>query len=64
MKNKHFKKWVSDLVKTFITVTFILGILYGISESLESGVLLFSILLMVVSFLLRNIYVKSSLFRY
>ncbi len=64
MKNKHFKKWVSDLVKTFITVTFILGILYGISESLESGVLMFSILLMVVSFLLRNIYVKSSLFRY
>lgn len=64
MKNKHFKKWVSDLVKTFITVTFVLGILYGISESLESGVLLFSILLMVVSFLLRNIYVKSSLFRY
>lgn len=64
MKNKHFKKWVSDLVKTFITVTFILGILYGISESLESGVLLFSILLMVVSFLLRNVYVKSSLFRY
>lgn len=64
MKNKHFKKWVSDLVKTFIVVTFILGILYGISESLESGVLLFSILLMVVSFLLRNIYVKSSLFRY
>lgn len=64
MKNKHFKKWVSDLVKVFITVTFILGILYGISESLESGVLLFSILLMVVSFLLRNIYVKSSLFRY
>ena len=38
MKNKHFKKWVSDLVKTFIVVTFILGILYGISESLESGV--------------------------
>jgi len=64
MKNKHFKKWVSDLVKTFIVVTFILGILYGISESLESGVLMFSILLMVVSFLLRNIYVKSSLFRY
>lgn len=64
MKNRHFKKWVSDLVKTFIVVTFILGILYGISESLESGVLLFSILLMVVSFLLRNIYVKSSLFRY
>lgn len=64
MKNKHFKKWVSDLVKTFITVTFILGILHGISESLESGVLMFSILLMVVSFLLRNIYVKSSLFRY
>ena len=64
MKNRHFKKWVSDLVKTFITVTFILGILYGISESLESGVLMFSILLMVVSFLLRNIYVKSSLFRY
>ena len=64
MKNKHFKKWVNDLVKTFITVTFILGILYGISESLESGVLMFSILLMVVSFLLRNIYVKSSLFRY
>lgn len=64
MKNKHFKKWVSDLVKTLIVVTFILGILYGISESLESGVLLFSILLMVVSFLLRNIYVKSSLFRY
>lgn len=64
MKNKHFKKWVSDLVKTFIVVTFILGILYGISESLESEVLLFSILLMVVSFLLRNIYVKSSLFRY
>ena len=64
MKNKHFKKWVSDLVKTFIVVTFILGILYGISESLESGVLMFSILLMVVSFLLRNIYVKSSLFYY
>ena len=64
MKNKHFKKWVSDLVKTFITVTFILGILYGISESLESGVLMFSILLMVVSFLLRSVYVKSSLFRY
>lgn len=64
MKNKHFKKWVSDLVKVFITVTFILGILYGISESLESGVLMFSILLMVVSFLLRNIYVKSSLFYY
>lgn len=64
MKNKHFKKWVSDLVKTFIVVTFILGILYGISESLESGVLMFSILLMIVSFLLRNIYVKSSLFRY
>jgi hypothetical protein len=64
MKNKHFKKWVSDLVKTFITVTFVLGILYGISESLESGVLMFSILLMVVSFLLRNIYVKSSLFYY
>lgn len=64
MKNKHFKKWVSDLVKTFIVVTFILGILYGISESLESGVLMFSILLMVVSFLFRNIYVKSSLFHY
>lgn len=64
MKNKHFKKWVSDLVKTFITVTFILGILYGISTSLESDVLMFSILLMVVSFLLRNIYVKSSLFYY
>ena len=64
MKNKHFKKWVNDLVKTFIVVTFILGILYGISESLESGVLMFSILLMIVSFLLRNIYVKSSLFRY
>lgn len=64
MKNKHFKKWVSDLVKTFITVTFVLGILYGISESLESGVLMFSILLMVVSFSLRNIYVKSSLFYY
>ena len=64
MKNKHFKKWVSDLVKTFITVTFVLGILYGISESLESGVLMFSILLMVVSFLLSNIYVKSSLFHY
>lgn len=64
MKNKHFKKWVNDLVKTFIVVTFILGILYGISESLESGVLMFSILLMVVSFLLRNIYVKSSLFHY
>lgn len=64
MKNKHFKKWVSDLVKLFITVTFILGILYGISTSLESDVLMFSILLMVVSFLLRNIYVKSSLFYY
>lgn len=64
MKNRHFKKWVSDLVKVFITVTFVLGILYGISESLESGVLMFSILLMVVSFLLRNIYVKSSLFYY
>lgn len=64
MKNKHFKKWVSDLVKTFITVTFVLGILYGISESLESGVLMFSILLMVVSFSLRNIYIKSSLFYY
>ena len=64
MKNKHFKKWVSDLVKVFITVTFILGILYGISTSLESDVLMFSILLMVVSFLLRNIYVKSSLFYY
>lgn len=64
MKNKHFKKWVSDLVKVFITATFILGILYGISESLESGVLMFSILLMVVSFSLRNIYVKSSLFYY
>lgn len=64
MKNKHFKKWVSDLVKVFITVTFVLSILYGISESLESGVLMFSILLMVVSFLLRNIYVKSSLFYY
>ena len=64
MKNKHFKKWVSDLVKVFITATFVLGILYGISESLESGVLMFSILLMVVSFLLRNIYVKSSLFYY
>ena len=64
MKNKHFKKWVSDLVKLVIIATFILGILYGISESLESGVLMFSILLMVVSFLLRNMYVKSSLFRY
>lgn len=64
MKNKHFKKWVSDLVKTFITITFVLGILYGISTSLESDVLMFSILLMVVSFLLRNIYVKSSLFYY
>lgn len=64
MKNKHFKKWVSDLVKVFITVIFVLSILYGISESLESGVLMFSILLMVVSFLLRNIYVKSSLFYY
>ena len=64
MKNKHFRKWVSDLMKFVIIATFILGILYGISESLESGVLLFSILLMVFSFLLRNIYVKSSLFYY
>ena len=64
MKTKHFRKWVSDLMKLVIIATFILGILYGISESMSSVVMLFSVVMLVVSYFLRKVYLKSALFRY
>ena len=64
MKNKHFRKWVSDLMKLIIVATFILGILYGTSESMSGVVMLFSIVMLVVSYFLRKVYLESTLFRY
>lgn len=64
MKTKHFRKWVSDLMKLVIIATFILGILYGISESMSGVVMLFSIVMLAVSYFLRKVYLKSVLFRY
>lgn len=64
MKTKHFRKWVSDLTKLVIIATFILGILYGISDSMSGLVMLFSIVMLAASYLLRKVYLKSMLFRY
>lgn len=64
MKNKHFKKWVSDLVKTFITVTFILGIALGISTSYDLNITILAIILIVISFFFAGKYNESDMFIY
>ena len=64
MKNKHFKKWVSDLVKTFIIVTFVLGIALGISTSYDLNITILAIILIVISFFFAGKYNESDMFIY